>query len=438
MIARQPQALAASGTNAADLRLPSTPGIFRRYRSRHPRLMDILLVLAIVDIAGNWALGIAASEIPQGASILLTALLAATTATGVLFRRTRPLTALSVMAAGAVVVSIWPPNQFVLLPAAFAVYSLAVYKSVRSGWAAAAIVGASAVTAALIREAGQTTVGSFNPLLNPSPDAPTPLWVSVLSFSAQIGVVLAVSLALGITIGDRRRYLAALIERARELAVERDRQGELAAAAERNRIATEMHDIVSHSLTMMIALAEGCAAKADRASPEAADAMRKVASTGRAAMVDMRRMLGVLGGDPAETVPQPNLADLPQLIERFRNLGVPITLRIDGHPPGDPTLQLTIYRIVQEALTNATRYAHGPTEVAVRIALDATTLTTTIIDDGLPGFPYRSAGTGRGLLGIRERVAALSGTVDAGPRKDNLGWQVKATLPRGDAKEGWT
>ena len=126
-------------------------------------------------------------------------------------------------------------------------------------------------------------------------------------------MILALALAIGVNVGSRRRYLEALIDRAHQLAVERDQQGRLATAAERARIAREMHDIVSHSLTMMIALAEGSAVAADRAAPDAAAAMRKAADTGRAAMVDMRRMLGVLGdGTGAQTAPQPGFADLPE------------------------------------------------------------------------------------------------------------------------------
>lgn len=277
--------------------------------------------------------------------------------------------------------------------------------------------------------------GGFHPF-NPAQNAGSPDYVSLLGFAVQFGVILALALLIGVNVGNRRRYLTALIDRARQLAVERDQQGQIAAAAERARIAREMHDIVSHSLTVMIALSEGSAVAAEAAAPDAADAMRKAAATGRAAMVDMRRMLGLLGGEAAaQTAPQPGFGELPELIDKFRSLGVPATYQLTGSQSVDPAMQLATYRLVQEALTNTLRYSHGPTRVLVRIELGDGALIASVTDNGLPGFPTEPADTGRGLLGLRERVAALGGTLTAGPQEDGRGWRVEAALPLDDGEK---
>jgi signal transduction histidine kinase len=148
-------------------------------------------------------------------------------------------------------------------------------------------------------------------------------------------------------------------------------------------------------------------------------------------MVDMRRMLGVLGGDSeSDTAPQPGIADLPGLLGRFRSLNLPVAFRSDGTAPRDPAVQLTVYRLVQESLTNALRYSVGPTEVLVTMSHRDGRLTVTVTDDGLGGAVSRPkpVGSGRGLIGLRERVTAIGGTLTAGPRVDGCGWKVEATL----------
>ncbi|HWL01231.1 MAG TPA: histidine kinase [Microbacteriaceae bacterium] len=421
-----PQLSVADHLGGGELRLPRQPGVIRLFWARHPRLTDTILAVVLGGLAATGGLRIADFDAGLGWLSIGALLLIVVSVAGLYVRRTRPLTAVA-LGAAVILASVWAAGEIVLAPIVFAVYSVPVYRSVRAGWAAAAVVWAASVLATVVGETfprpGGAVVG-FGPDLVPG--------FALLSFAIQFGVVLALALAIGINVGNRRRYLAALIDRARQLAVERDQQGQLATAAERARIAREMHDIVSHSLTVMIALAEGSAVSADEAAPDAAEAMRKAADTGRAAMVDMRRMLGVLGGD-VEIAPQPGFADLPDLIDRFRSLGVPVAYRHDGSPAPDPAVQLAVYRVVQEALTNALRYARGPTEVAVRIGVDDDVLTAEITDDGLAGFPTEPAGTGHGLLGLRERVAALGGTLTTGPRRDGRGWSVEAALPLGES-----
>lgn len=429
------QLSAADAVGGRELRLPRRPGAIRRFWGRHLRLTDTVLALLWGSVAATGAMRIGNATAGSGWLTAATILLIAVSVTGIYLRRARPLLTVALSAA-AILASVWAPGDIVLLPAVFAVYSVAVYRSTRAGWIAAVAVEAVGILATTIGAFVSWPAASINPFSSAEGAGLSPS-LSILDFAVRFGVILALALAIGINVGSRRRYEAALIDRAHQLAVERDQQGQLATAAERARIAREMHDIVSHSLTMMIALAEGSAVAADHAAPDAAATMRRAADAGRAAMIDMRRMLGVLGGDAGTIAPQPGFADLPELIDRFRSLGIPAAYRRDGPEPQDPAVQLAVYRLVQEALTNALRYAHGPTEVTIHIAHHHGVLTAAVADDGLAGFSAEPAGTGRGLLGLRERMTSLGGTLTAGPLKDGHGWKVEATLPLSDrAQDG--
>jgi signal transduction histidine kinase len=334
---------------------------------------------------------------------------------GIRLRRTRPILAFAVLCLALIPVPFTEAGPSQVIPI-FGVYSLAVYRSNAAAWIGAAVLeGASTLYVWLVSPLGTTRTLAHAPAQ----------WASVY------GIELLIGLAIGITVGNRRRYLGALIDRARQLARERDQQALLAAVAERARIARDMHDVVSHSLTVMITLAEGSAAAAETDAARAAAAMRQVADTGREALSGMREMLGVLGGgDDAVLAPQPSAADLPALVERFRGLGLPIELKQEGELPAEPGLQLAVYRIVQEGLTNALRYSHGPTKVAVLIDAQGDSVEVVVDDDGLPGMPTPSVGARRGLLGLAERVSALGGTLASGHHDNGGGWRLSAALPR--------
>ena len=260
-------------------------------------------------------------------------------------------------------------------------------------------------------------------------------WATAIYFS---GLVVA-ALGLGLYRATRITYLAELRDRAARLELERDQQGALAAAAERARITREMHDIIAHHLTVMVALSDGAAAATGGPDPDRAVAiMRSVSATGRRALADTRRVLGVLRApdEPADgpRQPTPDLAGVDGLVGRVRAAGLPVALRVQGAAgPVGPTAQLTVYRLVQEALTNTLKHAGvGATaEVSLRYRPDA--VDVEVLDDG--GDAPRSAaspaaggpGAGRGLAGMRERVQVFGGTVDAGPRPDG-GWRVRARV----------
>jgi signal transduction histidine kinase len=160
--------------------------------------------------------------------------------------------------------------------------------------------------------------------------------------------------------------------------------------------------------------------------------MRRVADTGRSALSDMRRMLGVLHADDESREPglqpQPGVAELGELIAQSRAAGLPVTLTTTGIPPTAPAEQLTVFRVVQESLTNALRHAGAPRSVLVTVVHRPEATTVSVADDGSGSTEPHEPG--HGLVGMRERVALYGGTVDAGPRPGG-GWLVSATIPRG-------
>ena len=254
------------------------------------------------------------------------------------------------------------------------------------------------------------------------------------------GLAFAALLA-GVVVRALRRQMALLAERAEQLERERDQQASLAAAAERARIAREMHDVVSHNLQVMVTLADAATAAGQHDPARAADAMRDVSSTGRQALMDMRLMLGVLRDDraahgtggpalQADLAPQPGLGELGALVERVRSTGLAVTLETTGGPfPMSGAAELTVFRIVQEALTNALKHAADPRSVTVSLTYADPEITVEVVNDGAP-VPANAAEVGEGghgVTGMVERAAAFGGTLRAGPRLDG-GWQVRATL----------
>ncbi|MEU9701801.1 histidine kinase [Streptomyces sp. NPDC047981] len=211
-------------------------------------------------------------------------------------------------------------------------------------------------------------------------------------------------------------------------------EAEQAAARERARIAREMHDILSHAVSLMVVQAEA-GPVAVRAAPERAEAaFDAISATGRDAMEQLRRMLGVLrdGTDGAAPPrePQPDLGGLPTLVERVRASGLDVTYRTAGGVRALPAaVGATVHRIVQEALTNVVKHA-GARKAAVRLAYEDGVLEVVVTDDGRgPRRGGRPEGAGHGLVGIRERAAAHGGTAATGPGPDGRGFEVRVELP---------
>ncbi|MVA74528.1 sensor histidine kinase [Auraticoccus sp. F435] len=267
-------------------------------------------------------------------------------------------------------------------------------------------------------------------------------YLSVLDLVLLVVVVAAAWLA-GTLVRTRAQYVESLRLRAEQLERARAVDAEMAAAAERTRIARELHDVVSHGLSAIGLLAEGAALQVDQDPDRARAAMLRVRDTSRDAMQEMRSMLSVLrdaGTDGPS--PLPGLDQLPELVERAAGLGLPVRLTVEGErPPLRSSLQLVVYRVVQEALTNVGKHAGerlGRVDVSLRYGEDE--LSVTVTDDGpgpsTPGAgaarpddpPGGGAGEGQGLVGMRERVTAHGGTLSTGPGPDG-GFCVRATLP---------
>jgi signal transduction histidine kinase len=235
---------------------------------------------------------------------------------------------------------------------------------------------------------------------------------------------------LGLNTRARQAKLAALHERARELERQRDQQSALAVAEERSRIAREMHDIVTHNLSVMVALADGAVYASEHAPAKATAAMRQSAETGRQALTDMRRFLGVLRADEPDALrhPQPGLGALDALAAQVRAAGLPCELTLTGSSAGiSPGAQLTVYRLVQESLTNTLKHSAPGARATVAVACAPGTVRVEVRDDGRAAVPATGSGGGHGLAGMRERVAAYGGELTAGPLPGG-GWRVAATL----------
>jgi signal transduction histidine kinase len=236
---------------------------------------------------------------------------------------------------------------------------------------------------------------------------------------------------LGASTGTRRALVASLHERAERLERERDQQGRLAAAAERARIARELHDVVAHNVSVMIALADGASYALDEDPARAKSAMRTASRTGRQALGELRRLLGVLRDSDGEAqfAPQPGLAQLDELLQDVRSAGVPVSYEVTGRPSGPlpPGLELAVFRIVQEALTNTLKHAGPGAEAQVRMLHGDDVLEVEVLDTGKPRAGTRSHDAA-GLRGMRERAAVYDGELSTGPAPDG-GWRVQLVLP---------
>jgi signal transduction histidine kinase len=243
------------------------------------------------------------------------------------------------------------------------------------------------------------------------------------------GLALA-ALFLGTTLRGKRQYLSSVEDRAARLEVERAQQAQIAAAAERTRIAREMHDIVAHGLSVMITLADAASATVESDPAAARTAMDQVATGGRQSLAEMRKLFDVLRADSApELVPVPDLAALDQLLADVRATGLEVAFTSSGRSDGvSSAAQATLYRIVQESLTNAMKHASAATRVTVALDFRPTSVRFAIQDDA--GTGRRSAShwprSGNGILGMTERVAIFDGKLDAGPNA--IGWLVRGEL----------
>ncbi|MCZ0986432.1 sensor histidine kinase [Streptomyces diastatochromogenes] len=432
---------AAAAADAARGRRPAVPGFdaawahpllgrllrdqSRRQRldRRHPWLLDTAVVLLVVAISLPdllWGNGTspfgdkdARDQLPSGVLFAFVAALVLP----LWWRRRAPAVTYFVIALVSLAqwsLGIWLPAG---VGALIALYTLARNGSLRVlGWAVALTVVELLLAVFVLVPVDHPLLGSF-------------FLLGTMTGAA----------AIGLTLRIRGMYMEALEDRARRLEIEQDQRVRLTAAAERSRVAREMHDIVGHNLSVMVSVADGAATLATNRGERSAEALRVLGDTGRQAMSELRRVLGVLReeqDDERMLSPQPGIADLDPLVARVRAAGLTVTYRTVGELGTlSSGLQLTVYRIVQESLTNALKHAGTGASAEVTIAVEAGEVRIRVADTGVPpGTPPRAKprtrndDPGHGLVGIRQRAAMYGGTVIIGPRDTGHGWLVDVVL----------
>jgi len=375
---------------------------------RHSWLVFLDMVAALVLLA---LVGYAAIETGAPGSIdepAWVSLTAATLIAGPIWtRRWFPLTSLAISLGTSVVAVLAGVVPMVAMGAPMSAVALVIYlvaSQVPRKPAAFALV-ASLATVAVLLLVDRLVSSQVEP------------WSDSLFGLSFAWLVIITAWSLGFAARERRRH-------AEEVAA---RQTEQAVAEERLRIARELHDIVAHSMSLIAVKAGIGNHVAEQRPEEAREALRVIEATSRSSMAEMRHLLGVLRSevDGAERAPAPGPAEIPALVERARSAGSTVTLVMDGLDELPEGLGLSVYRIVQEALTNVVR--HAPTaRCEVILSVRDGTMRVEVVNDG----PRVTRGPGgHGLIGMRERVAVYGGTFEAGPRQAG-GWQVSAVLPR--------
>ncbi|MCZ2817137.1 sensor histidine kinase [Modestobacter sp. VKM Ac-2984] len=378
---------------------------------QHPFGVDAVLTAVVAFFLVVASTGY--TDGPAGVAMVLSLVLVVPLA----WRRRSPVRAAAVVVVASLLELALVPGYF--LPANIAapvmVYALAAYAPRRASRAGLAIGLVGAVLASAVYFAQGT-------------------WYGFVFASGVIGVLVVACWALGDLRRARLQQVAGLEERARLLELEREQEMRLAASTERARIAREMHDVVAHSLSVVIAQADG-GRYAGQTDPAAATgALEAISATGRQALTDMRKLLGVLReGDGQEYAPQPDVAAIDQLVADVRASGLDVDLVVAGTPRPMPAgAQLAAYRIVQESLTNVLKHAGPAGRAWVRLHWRPDALELAVLDDGRGASAaiVESDGQGQGLLGMRERAALHGGTLAAGPRTGG-GFGVHAALPYG-------
>jgi signal transduction histidine kinase len=380
--------------------------------ARHPWWSDSLLAVFMTVIAlGSVIFGGTKGDTAQTLHPLDAVLLPVTTLPLAL-RRYRPLEVLGITVAAETVLLVFSTRVQVPIGVIVALYTVAAHCERPVAARAAEWV------------AGPLIVGiAANTGINPGRVIPKL-------------VLLAIAWLIGDNLRTRRAYLRELEARAARLEREREEQAERAAIDERTRIARELHDVIAHNVSVMVVQASAGEEVFETDPGKAREALSAVASTGRAALAELRRLLGVIRSEEDEQqgasyVPQPGIDSLDELVRQVRDTGLAVELSVLGEPRTLPeAVGLCAYRIVQEALTNTLKHAQASgAQVSVRYAPDAVELQ--VLDDGRGASAANGQTGGHGIIGMRERVALFGGDLATAPRPGG-GYRVSARLPLGE------
>ncbi len=398
----------------------------RQVMQRNPLLVDLVLVAALVALAVTSGLVLVAPQAqlitpPPAAVIVLWAI---ALALPLLWRRRFPCTVLAITAVHFPLYwAVGQVNEIASwLVLGVAVYSAAAYGRLpRAAWLAGAqLVGLTGLA---------VVIGSRSGLLGP---------VQLVGITVLNALPFLLGWPLGLMTRRLREYREVLERRNAELTAEREANARRAVLEERVRIARELHDVVAHHVSLMGIQAGVAQRLFDSRPDEARDAVAAVQSDSRRVISELQRLLGVLrgptdapAGDQDDREATPGLRQLPALVDSVRQAGLPVELDVRGFADDlTPGLELSAYRIVQEALTNTLKHA-GSARASVQVRCDYRAVEVEVLDDGrgpngsAPGDP--SGGRGRGLVGMRERVSLHGGRLEAGPRPEG-GFRVHATL----------
>lgn len=385
----------------------------------HPRGMDAALTLVLVALT-MISLAAPSHGADARASNPDAYLLGLVGVAPLLWRRTRPIAVLAATAAAALLaVVLHHPETTLTLAPLVAAYSVGAYASSQRAvrWTAGVLLG------------GLLGVNIGDAVLHRQAES--------LLTAVGNSIVFGTAFLFGDNMRRRRERMADLEARADAEETTRQALAREAVAGERQRIARELHDVVAHSLSVMVVQAGAARRMVDKRPERAIEALGAIETTGREALDEMRRLLGVLrtdGDGDASLEPQPSLLRLDALVGA--DGGVPVEVVVDGEPsPLPAAVDLQAYRIVQEALTNVRKHA-GPAHATVHVRYGADAVEVRVDDDGRGASAAGAAGgAGHGLVGMRERAALCGGELRAGPRPGG-GWSVTARLPLAGAVGG--
>ena len=387
--------------SVSDMRWQQRPGGKRRWPDRFT-VIDVVLALVLAALALGEVVGGHDYPGPEG----VTAVLVVVGAISLIWRRTRPLAAFTVCLGTQALVSVAFGHYEVgatLLIILLATLSVAAHgEKLRYAIAVAALF---VVAFNLPRQSFDEAVGD----------------------SVFTALALGFAFAVGVTMRTRQARTEALEARTVELEREQEERAAAAAAEERRRIARELHDIISHSLGVVV-LQAGAAAQVLEIDPlRAREALALIRQVGQEAIGEMGTLVGLMRDDmAAPREPQPSLNDLDRLISTTRDAGLPVELSIEGEArPLPPAVELSAYRVIQEGLTNALKHA-GQAHARVCVRYRDQELEVEVADDGVG--PGNRHGGRHGLAGMRERVAVFGGRFSAGPRPAG-GWELRAAFP---------